>query len=107
MAAAGSYDFELVAKPNELSLYVTGPEGASIGTAGAKAKATITQGRSKVVVPLEPANENSMAGRGAFRLSRDMMVMVLVTLPGKTPELIHFTPMKRSDTAMVQEMHRH
>jgi len=96
---AGPYHFELLAKPNELTLYLSDHAGAKISAKGATATATVLSGKSKATVKLQPSGENELKGSGQFGLAPDMKVVVSVTLPGKTPEQARFTPQQKATAA--------
>ncbi|WP_018078673.1 hypothetical protein [Thiobacillus denitrificans] len=76
--------YELVAKPDGLTLYVSG-HGKAIPTQGATAEAVIYAGSGKTSVKLEPAGENRMVAKGAFQVGVGVRAVLTVSLPGKTP----------------------
>lgn len=92
MRMAGAYHFELLAKRNELTVYLTDHAGAKIPASGATASATVLSGKTKATLKLQPAGDNVLKGSGQFELAPDMKVVVSVTMPGKTPEQARFTP---------------
>lgn len=79
---AGAISYELVAKADTLTLYVT-DHGKPIPTQGAKAEVTLHAGNAKVTVVLEPAGENRMAAKGAFKVGVGVRAALRVTLAGK------------------------
>jgi hypothetical protein len=86
---AGDLDYELVVKPDSLTLYVS-EHGKPIPTAGARGEATIYAGNGKTTVPLEPAGENQLAAKGSFKGGVGVRVAVAVTLAGKNAEKVSF-----------------
>ena len=79
-----SIAYELVAKPDSLTLYVS-DHGKPIPTQGATAEAVIYAGNDKTTVKLEPAGENRMAAKGTFKVGVGVRVALTTTLPGKSP----------------------
>ena len=102
MHMAGAYHFELLAKPNELTVYLTDHAGTKIPSNGAIGIATVLSGNTKASVKLQPSGDNVMKGSGQFELAPDMKVVVSITLPGKSPEQARFTPMQK---AAAMHMH--
>lgn len=92
MHMAGAYHFELLAKPNELTVYLTDHAGTKIPSNGATGSATVLSGKAKATVKLQPSGDNVLKGSGKFELAPDMKVVVSVTMPGKAPEQARFTP---------------
>ena len=97
---AGIYHFELVvakdskeAKDNALVVYVTDHANAKIPTVGAGGTATILAGKQKASVKLVPDGDNRLKGVGKYASTRDMKVVVSITLPGKPAEQARFTPL--------------
>ena len=76
--------YELVAKPDSLTLYVS-DHGKPIATQGAQAEAVIYAGNDKTTVKLEPAGENRMVAKGNFKVGVGVRVALTTTLPGKSP----------------------
>lgn len=76
--------YELVAKPDSLTLYVS-DHGKPIATQGAQAEAVIYAGNEKTMVKLEPAGENRMVAKGSFKVGVGVRVVLTTTLPGKPP----------------------
>ncbi len=81
---AKSVAYELVAKPDSLTLYVS-DHGKPVATQGATAEAVIYAGNDKTIVLLEPAGENRMLAKGNFKVGVGVRVMVTATLAGKVP----------------------
>jgi hypothetical protein len=74
--------YELVAKPDSLTLYVNNHD-KPVSTQGATAEAVIYAGNGKTTVKLEPAGDNRMAARGSFKVGVGVRVAVTVHLAGK------------------------
>lgn len=79
-----SIAYELVARPDSLTLFVS-DHGKPVSTQGATAEAAIYAGNDKTTVKLEPAGENRMVAKGNFRVGVGVRVALTTTLPGKTP----------------------
>lgn len=80
---AGAISYELVARADTLTLYVS-DHGKPISTQGAKAVVTLYAGNDKTPVTLEPAGENRLAAKGAFKVGVGVRAALAVTLAGKT-----------------------
>lgn len=98
---AGAYHYELVVRPNAVTVYVTDHAGTAVSTKGASGNATVLSGKAKAAVPLQPAGDNLMKGSGRFDTAPDMKVVVSITLAGKTPEVARFTPMQKGGGMMA------
>lgn len=81
--------YELVAKPNTLTLYLS-DHGKSISTQGAKAEATLYAGNEKTTVPLESSGDNRMSASGNFRVGVGVRAVVQVTLQGQETTKVDF-----------------
>ena len=90
VSLVGHQEYELVAKPDALTLYVSSDEKPVV-TKGATASVTLMSGADKNVVKLEPAGENKLEAKGSFKVASGTKVLATVTLPGKKPEQIRFT----------------
>jgi hypothetical protein len=102
MHMAGPYHFELLAQPNELTVYLTDHAGTKIPSSGATGNATVLSGKTKASIKLQPSGDNVLKGSGQFELAPDMKVVVSVTMPGKSPEQARFTPQQK---AAAMHMH--
>ena len=80
LADAGKYHLELVVKPAEMRVYVTGAKDAKVDTQGAEANATVLAGKEKSTLKLAPAGGNALAVNGAFNPKAAMTVVVTLTL---------------------------
>ncbi len=96
MRMAGAYHFELVAKANELTVYLTDHASTDVPSQGASGTATVLAGKKKATVKLLPAGGNTLKGAGQFELAPDMKVVVSIALPGKASEQARFTPRQKS-----------
>ena len=93
------YQYELVVKADEVSVYVTDHAGKKIDTRGATGTATLLSGKSKASVKLSPAGDNQMKGSGQFALAPDMKVVVSIALAGQPTLQGRFTPMQKAPSA--------
>ena len=93
------YNYELVVKADEVSVYVTDHDGKKIDTRGATGTATLLSGKSKASVQLTPAGDNQMKGSGKFELAPDMKVVVSIALAGQPALQGRFTPMQKAPSA--------
>ena len=76
--------YELVAKPDSLTLYVSDHD-KPVPTQGATAEAVIYAGNEKTAVKLEPAGDNRLVAKGTFKVGVGVRVVLTTTLPGKPP----------------------
>ena len=93
---AGMQHYELVVKPNDVTVYLTDHAGTKQPSKGASGTATILSGKTKATVKLIPAGDNIMKGAGKFGLAPDMKVVVSITLPGQAAEQARFTPLQKT-----------
>lgn len=82
-------EFELVAKPDVLTLHVSADE-KPVSTKGGTASVTLLTA-DKAVVKLDPAGDNRFEARGAFKVAPGTKVLATVALPGKKSEQVRFT----------------
>lgn len=80
VAEAGEAQFEIVARENKLTVFVTN-HGAPVATAGASGKLTILAGNSKRELELKPDGDNRMSGPGTLQATEKLLVAI--QLPGK------------------------
>lgn len=78
----GSVTYELVAKSDALTVHVS-DHGKPIATEGAKGEVTLYAGNNKTVIPLEPAGDNRMLGKGNFKVGVGVRAVLAVTLAGR------------------------
>jgi hypothetical protein len=93
------YNYELVVKADEVSVYVTDHDGKKFDTRGATGTATLLSGKSKTRVKLMPAGDNQMKGSGKFKLTPDMKVVISIALAGQAALQGRFTPMLKVPSA--------
>lgn|SRR5690242_244273 len=104
MRMAGPYHLELVAKENELVLYVTDHGDQNVPTEGGIGKATIQKGKSKekTTVKLEPAGENILKGTGEFTVTPEAVIVVFLKLPDHEAQSVRFAPPKGKPVKKAQ-----
>ena len=88
---AGSH-VELVAKDNEIVVYLFDVENKPMPAQGVVATATLLAQGKQEIVTLQPAEGNVMRGRGAFMAQPGLKVVVSLTLPGQRPQLGRYAP---------------
>lgn len=86
---SGSVTYELVAKSDSLTFYVSA-HGKPIMTQGAMADAAIYAGNYKTMVVLEPAGDNRMTAKGSFKVGVGVRVALTATLAGKSEAKANF-----------------
>jgi hypothetical protein len=84
-----SADFELVAKPDLVRLYVS-DHGKAVDLAKAAAKLTLLSGSEKQEVELRPAGDKLEAS-GSFKVGPGTKAVVVVTGLGKAASTARFT----------------
>jgi len=82
-------DFELVAKPDALQLYVS-DHGKPMDLSKASAKVTLLAGADKTDVELKPAGDK-LEGKGSFKVPAGTKAVAVVTNAGKTLGTARFT----------------
>ena len=87
---ASDIDFELVAKPEQITLYVR-DHGKPASTGGAVAKLTLLNGADKSELALSPAGDNKLEAKGSFKTGPGTKVVATVTLAGKKPVNVRFS----------------
>lgn len=85
----GKLTYELVARPEVLTLYVS-DHGKPVSTRGARAEGTVYAGNDKAAVTLEPAGDNTLAAKGSFRTGVGVRVAMTVVLPGQKETRLTF-----------------
>lgn len=88
--ARNDIDFELVAKPNLLTLYVR-DHGKAVDTKGATGKIQLLVGTEKTEATLAPAGENRLQAKGSFKVPKGTKAVATVQLPGKQPSTVRFS----------------
>ena len=89
VAEANDMDYELVAKPDTLTLHLR-DHGKPAKTEGVRAKLTLLNGTEKSEAVLAPAGEGKLEAKGAFKVAAGTKVVALVTLPGKKAANVRF-----------------
>jgi hypothetical protein len=82
-------DFELVAKPDVLQLYLR-DHGKPMDVANASAKVTLLAGAEKQEVELKPAGDK-LEAKGSFKVAAGTKLVAVVTRSGKTLGTARFT----------------
>ena len=82
-------DFELVAKPDVLQLYLR-DHGKPMSAVKASAKVTLLAGSEKQEVTLSPAGDK-LEAKGAFKVGAGTKVVAVVTNDGKSLGTARFT----------------
>lgn len=93
---AGMQHYELVVKPNEITVYLTDHAGAKLDSKGADGTATVLSGKAKASVKLQPSGDNVLKGAGKFGLAPDMKVVVSISIPGQAAQQARFTPLQKA-----------
>jgi hypothetical protein len=81
--------YELVAKPEILTLYVR-DEDKPVDVKGGSATVTLMTGSEKTEVKLAPAGGNKLEAKGNFKLVAGTKVAASVTAAGKTVQNVKF-----------------
>lgn len=89
LVAGKEADYELVAKPNVLQLYVM-DHGKAKDISKASAKVTLLNGAEKQEVQLAPAGDH-LAATGDFKVGAGTKAVAVVTDGGKTLGTARFT----------------
>lgn len=88
VSEAAHLDFELVAAPGQISLYVR-DHAKPVAIDGASAKLTLLNGKDKTEAQLQPAGDHLRA-HGEFKVAPGTKAVAAVTLPGKKPINVRF-----------------
>lgn len=81
-------DFEVVAKPDLIQVYVA-DHGKAVKLDGAKGKVTLLNGTEKTEVALTPAGDK-LEAKGAFKVAKGTKGIASVTLAGKSAASARF-----------------
>jgi hypothetical protein len=81
-------DFEIVAKPDVIQVYVA-DHGKAVKLDGAKGKVTLLNGAEKTEVELTPAGEK-LEAKGSFKVAKGTKGIASVTLAGKSTASARF-----------------
>lgn len=88
VVATKAMDFEVVAKPESIQLYLS-EHGKVVNLAGAKAKVTLLNGAEKTELELMPAGEK-LEAKGTFKVQEGTRGIASVTLVGKPAAVVRF-----------------
>jgi hypothetical protein len=83
-------NYELVAKPDGIALYVT-DHGKPVDVKGGAATVTLLSASDKTEAKLSPAEENKLEAKGAFKVTAGVKAIASVTLPGQSTQSVRFT----------------
>lgn len=81
-------DFEIVAKPDLIQVYVL-DHGKAVKLEGAKGKVTLLNGSEKSEADLAPAGDR-LEARGSFKVAKGTKGIASVTLAGKPAAVARF-----------------
>jgi hypothetical protein len=82
-------DFELVAKPDVIQLYLS-DHGKPMDTSNAAAKVTLLNGADKQEVELKPVGDK-LEAKGSFKVGPGTKIVAVVSKAGKTLGTARFT----------------
>ena len=88
VAAAKVMDYELVAKPTAIQLYLR-DHGKAADASRASAKLTLLSGSEKQEVELKPAGDK-LAATGSFKVGPGTKAVAVVTIAGKPAGTVRF-----------------
>lgn len=96
MRMTGPYHLELVAKDNEIVVYVMDHADKELSVNGGSGKATIQSGKTKTKTPvkLEQAGDNILKGSGNFSITPETVITVFLELPKQEAHAASFIPLK-------------
>ena len=86
----GDMEYELVAKPDSLNLFIYDDDKPA-ATKGGKAKVVLTNGNDKKIVELEPAGGNKFKAKGSFTVKAGTKAVATIELSGRNKEEATFT----------------
>lgn len=84
VAESGEMEFELVAKPDGITLHVR-DNGKPASSKGATGKVTLLNGTEKTEAALAPAGDDKLEAKGSFKVGPGTKVVAAVNLAGKKP----------------------
>lgn len=82
MAEVDPFHLELIATDGVLNVYVYDHSEKEVDIKGATASATVLIDRKPTPVPLAAVGKNQFQGKGEFKASKDLVVIVNYTPPG-------------------------
>lgn len=80
---AGRYHLELVAADGRLTVFVTDSKRRPVATVGATATAIVMAGKKSSKILLKPISKNALRGGESIVKTRDLKVVVLLSMPGR------------------------
>ena len=89
VAEAGDLNYELVARPDSLTIYVT-DHGKPVAATGARGTATVHSANEKTTAVLEPAGENKLSAKGSCKQGDGGRAAATVALAGKPEAKLNF-----------------
>jgi hypothetical protein len=89
LAEASDIEFELVAKPDSVTVFVR-DHGKALATQGASGKLTTLAGAEKSEVVLAPAGDNRLQAKGSFKVAPGTKFVATVNLAGRKPINVRF-----------------
>ena len=89
VAVVKDIDYELVAKPDSITIYVE-DHGKSVDTKAATGKLTMLTGSQKSEASLMPAGENKLEAKGKFDVKVGTKVIAIITFEGKPATSVRF-----------------
>ncbi len=89
VAVVKDIDYELVAKPDTVTIYVE-DHGKSVDTKAATAKVTMLTGSQKPEASLTPAGDNKLEAKGKFDAKEGTKVIAIITFAGKPASTVRF-----------------
>lgn len=94
MRATPTLHLELVAKADELVLYVYDHDDKVVATRGATGRATLLLGAERSEVRLEPFGTNALRGNGKWVADPKLRIAISLTLAGGQPHQERFEPFR-------------
>lgn len=82
-------NYELVAKPNRLELYIT-DHGKPVDAKDAVATLTLLSAAGKEEVKLLPIGDNQLGGTGSFKTGAGTKALAVITMAGQFPVSVRF-----------------
>lgn len=89
IAVVKDIDYELVTKPDAVTIYVE-DHGKLVSTKAATAKVTMLTGGQKSEANLTPAGDNKLEAKGKFDAKEGTKVIAIITLAGKPASTVRF-----------------
>lgn len=90
VAVVKDMNYELVAKPTSLELYVT-DHGKPVDVKDTTATVTLLSAAGKEEVKLAPISGNKLGATGKFKTSAGTKALAAISMPGQSPMNVRFT----------------